>query len=107
MTNKEPYLIVCLFVSHLSVFLRHTLHQTDNAGLAGAHVKAAAISKDKALAKGAADLAQQHERAAKAERMCSLFCFTQFFTQFFSVAGKGWTSFFRVQNPCSIRLPVT
>lgn len=31
-------------------------------------LKAGAISKDKALAKGAADLAQQHERAVKAEQ---------------------------------------
>ncbi len=38
-------------------------------------LKAAAISKDKALAKGAADLAQQHERAVKAERTCSLSLF--------------------------------
>lgn len=53
-------------------------------------LKAGAISKDKALAKGAADLAQQHERAVKAERMCSLFCFTQLL----SVAGNGWTCFF-------------
>ena len=53
-------------------------------------LKAAAISKDKALAKGAADLAQQHERAVKTERMCSLCCFTQML----SVAGNEWTCFF-------------
>ena len=44
-------------------------------------LKAAAISKDKALAKGAADLAQQHERAVKAERRCSLFRCTKFVAQ--------------------------